>query len=236
LKHFISIVLPCFNPITNWDKNILDNYKLIKKSLPEVTIEIILVNDGSSIQIEEGSIIYLRTEIQNFKYLSYSVNKGKGYAVREGVKNASFDNVVFTDIDFPYTTDSFVNMTNKLFNEEGDIVVGVRNVNYYENVPFYRKLISKGLIKLNKILLNLPVGETQAGLKAFSEKGKNALLKSTINGYLFDIEVLKIAHKNGCVIKTSPVELRKDIVFSTMKFSLLMRELLNYFKILFSRN
>ena len=230
----LTIVLPCYNPISKWEENLLYNCKAIIKNLPDVSVEIILVNDGSQHGINSTNIDFLKSEILSFKYIQYNKNKGKRFAVREGFKHASHENIIFTDIDFPYKLDGLIAMSHKLFNAEGDIIVGVRSKDYYKNVPFHRRFISKTLIKLNKILLNLPVGETQAGLKGFSLKGKEAMLLSTINGYLFDIEVLKIGKKNSCKIIGSQVALRDDVIFSSMGIKLLVKEFKNFIKILFT--
>jgi glycosyltransferase involved in cell wall biosynthesis len=234
LQPHISIVLPCFNPTSGWEKRIIESVHEIRQMI-EGEVEIIIVNDGSVSGISEKGVEYLKTHTKNLHYFSYTQNQGKGYAVRFGMSKASHSNVIFTDIDFPYQSSGLVKMAEMLSDGKADVVVGARNSNYYDGIPLHRKIISKTLIAFNKLLLGLPTGETQAGLKGFSKEGKKALLDSTINGYLFDIEVLKIAHKRGLAIKTCPVELRKDIHFSTMKFSLLLRELANYLKILFKR-
>lgn len=234
LNNALTIVLPCFNPISKWGNNLVYNYKAIKENMPNVSIEIVLVNDGSQHGICSNDIDFLKSEISSFKYIQYNKNKGKGFAVREGFRHANHENIIFTDIDFPYKMDGLITISHKLFQEEGDIIVGVRSKDYYKNVPFHRRFISKTLIKLNKILLNLPVGETQAGLKGFSLKGKEAMLLSTINGYLFDIEVLKIGRKNSCKIIGSQVALRDDVIFSSMGIKLLAKEFKNFIKILFT--
>ena len=228
----LSIVLPCYNPRENWSEIIVDNYLALVSSMPETLVEIIVVNDGSKTGISENDIQFLKKQISNFTYFSYNENKGKGFAVRYGFQKAKFENVIFTDVDFPYKIEGLAAMANLLFSQKADVTIGSRNPNYYKGVPFYRKLISKTLIAFNKIMLKLPSGETQAGLKGFSAKGKKMLLQSTINGYLFDIEVLKLAVKNNCIIQTTPIELKDDVVFSKMSFSLLLKELKNYMKIL----
>lgn len=225
--------MPCYNPIINWELNILNCYKEIQALLPNIAIEVILVNDGSTKNVSSSHIDFLKLNIADFVYIDYLENKGKGFAVRKGVEFSKNDAIIFTDIDFPYTSKSLSKIAEILLAQKADVVIGTRAKNYYKQVPFYRKLISKTLITVNKIFLNLPNGETQAGLKGFSSNGKKAILKSKIDGYLFDIEVLKIVVKENYIIKTSPLELKKDIVFSKMSYKLLWQELKNYIKIYF---
>lgn len=229
----LSIILPCFNPRENWSEKIVENYSALSNHLPATEIELIVVNDGSTIGVSKENTNFLKEEINDFSFFEYPENRGKGYAVRYGFEKAKYENIIFTDIDFPYKIEGLVAMAEILFSNKADITIGARNPDYYKYVPFYRKLISKTLITFNKSMLKLPSGETQAGLKGFSAIGKEILLQSKIDGYLFDIEVLKIAVKNNCKIVSTSIELKEGVVFSKMSFSLLLKELKNYLKILF---
>lgn len=211
----------------------MECYQEIQQLLPQINMEFILVNDGSTFNVQDTQIDYLKQNIHQFNYISYSQNKGKGFAVRTGVAAAKNNFLIFTDVDFPYTSESLSDIAKILLSQNADVVIGTRASNYYKQVPFYRKIISKTLKSLNQFLLKLPNGETQAGLKGFSINGIKAISESKIDGYLFDIEVLKIAAKKNYVIKASPIELKKDIVFSKMSYQLLWKEFKNYVKIYF---
>lgn len=232
-KFNLSVVSPCYNPASDWVQNYIENCINIENSLKDFTINFVLVNDGSKSGLTESDISLIKNRIDCFDFIEYSVNKGKGHAIREGFKNCRYDNVIFTDVDFPYENESLIKIARSLLEDKADIIIGKRSDDYYKEVPVFRKLISKILITLNKTLLNLPTGETQAGLKGFSPKGKKAVLSSTINGYLFDIEVLKLAKKSNYTISQSTVELKKDIHFRKMPYKTLVREFFNYLKIVF---
>ena len=101
----LSIVLPCYNPKPDWHLRVAMSYQQIKNSLPSDTqIEIIVVNDGSPNPINLASKRFLNKRLPNFKFINYKHNMGKGYAVRKGVEAAQGAYIIYTDIDFPYTT------------------------------------------------------------------------------------------------------------------------------------
>lgn len=232
----LDIVLPCYNPLPGWEANIISSLKQLHTLLPGVDIFLYLVNDGSTKPVNPDKIKQLEENIPNFQYIYYPENRGKGYALRQGVAQTKHDFCIYTDIDFPYTEESFVAVYNTLTKENQDIAVGVRDESYYENVPPARVKISKTLRFFTKKLLRLPVNDTQAGLKGFNRKGREAFLTTTIDRYLFDLEFLFTAAKvSKMKIKPVKVTLKPGIVFSKMNSKILMTEGYSFFKLFFKR-
>lgn len=235
-KYQLDIVLPCYNPIQNWAQNIINSVNNLTNLLPDTQFYVYLVNDGSSKGILEEDLNLLRQQLPAFTYINYPDNQGKGHALREGVKQINHDFCIYTDIDFPYTEDSFINIYEELRSGRADIVVGVRDEAYYANVPPTRVKISKTLRFFARKMLTLPVNDTQAGLKGFNRRGREAFLKTTINRYLFDLEFLFMAAK-GRKLKIKPVNvtLKPGIVFSKMNSKILMTEGYSFVKLFLSR-
>lgn len=227
-KNSLSIILPCYNPPQNWENNII-SFFLEAKGQVNIS-EVIIVNDGSvsnfiSPEFENYFLTY-----PEFKIVSYLKNKGKGYALREGVKAAKGDLIIYTDIDFPYTLESFKKIYASL-SENTDVAIGIRGEEYYTHLPEARVRISKLLRWFIKIFLRIPTDDTQCGLKGFNKKGKEVFLQTTINRYLFDMEFVFLSARHKLSIKTIPVELRPEIVLSTMNPKILLQELTNFLKI-----
>lgn len=232
----ISVVLPCYNPPPNWEHTLVRNYKELFGHIGG-TIEIILVNDGSSQAVQEESLAYIRTHVPVFRYLTYSLNQGKGFALRLGVGQATGEHVIYTDIDFPYTTESFLAILDAL-RSGSDIAVGVKSKRYYDQVPFLRRRISKILRNLIRVFLNLPITDTQCGLKGFHASRRDIFLSTTINRYLFDLEFIhkSFRQKPPLKIKAVEIELKPGIVFRQMNYKVLAAELNNFIKITLKRN
>lgn len=228
----LDIVLPCYNPANNWVNTIIDNYRQLEIVLPQTTIQIIVVNDGSVKQIPENEILMLKQSIPLFQYIFYPVNRGKGFALRKGVELTTAPITIYTDVDFPYTPKSIVQILNELVNNNFDIAAGTKDNNYYKHVPFFRRFISKLLRACTGYILKLKVADTQCGLKGFNEKGKQVFLKTTIDRYLFDLEFIFLASKNPELkIVPVPIQLNENVHFSSMRMGILFTEAKNFLKI-----
>ena len=231
-KNSLDIILPCYNPLKGWQHIVENSFLKLQQLIPETIINIILINDGSIINLKK-EIDYLEKKLPNFKYLNLEKNYGKGYAVRKGFELSNANCIVFTDIDFPYKEKNIVEMYEKIKNGK-DFIIGTRNNDYYSKVPFLRKQLSLSFKKALKILFKIPTSDTQAGLKAFSKKTKKIVLKTTVNRYLFDLELIKLAYKNKEInFDYIELNLKDNIILSQMSFSILFKEFKNLIKILF---
>lgn len=225
----LSIVLPCYNPDLDWQNKVLTSFENIRAQFED--IELIIVNDGSTIDLKT-SFDYLKENIAELVVVQYDKNQGKGHAVREGIRVAKNNFIIYTDLDFPYTVESFYKISNMLTTEKYDIVVGVKDEKYYAKVPAIRKVISKALMQMIRRFTGLQITDTQCGLKGITGKGKALLLDGKINRYLFDLELIYRAEKEKLSIIVVPVTLREGVLFSPVRWEILMREFLNFLKIL----
>lgn len=212
---------------------LVSSYLECLRKLKTENVRLVLVNDGSSKNVLEKDIAFLQNNIQNFKYISYPDNAGKGYALRKGVKESNAKSVIFTDIDFPYETDSIVQIYKSL-KEGNDVALGFRKRDYYKKVPFFRQVLSKTLRGVMKSVLKLATTDTQCGLKGFNNKGKEDFLKTTINRFLFDLEyVQRVSKRKDLKLGVVPVKLRNDVTFSRVNVKILFTESINFLIILF---
>lgn len=226
----LSVILPCFNPPDGWVETIAQGWQFIKNITPDA--ELIIVNDGSTKNFHFESVKQQMVDWGNVQLMSYTDNQGKGHALREGVKIASGNLFIYTDIDFPYTHTSFRKIYSAL--EEGaEVAMGVRSEDYYSHLPTARVRISKTLRWFIKRFLRIPTDDTQCGLKGFNSHGKEIFLQTSINRYLFDLEFVFLSAKSKLSIKTIEVELRPDIVLSKMNWKILLQEGTNFLKIFF---
>ncbi len=226
----LSIVLPCYNPSQGWESNVLEEYRLLKAALPLERIQLIIVNDGSTINVSQESTSLFATESTVF--IQRDVNYGKGFTLREGIQKALADKIIYTDIDFPYTHNSFLAVYHAL--EHADVAIGVRSEAYYANMPKARVYISKTLRFFIRKFLSIPTDDTQCGLKGFNTKGKEVFLQTKINRYLFDLEFVFLSARQSLTIAQVPVELKSGIVLSKMRGFILLGEGVNFLRILFS--
>jgi len=228
----LSIIVPCYNPDPGWEEVLVEKFIELKNELKLPEIKLTIVNDGSLTGITDNIINHLKINIPNLQWISYSNNHGKGYALREGVKASEGDYFIYTDIDFPYTINSMAAIYNNLL-ADADVVVGIREREYYDKVPARRIIISKFVKKLIKYLLSTDVTDTQCGLKGFNQKGRVIFLETTIDRFLFDMQFVKfVSRDKSLVIKPQVVYCRPGIVFSHMNYKVLLRESWNFIRLI----
>jgi len=227
----LDIILPAYNPLPGWEDIVIGRFQSLVKALPDVKIRLFIVNDGSQRLDENHSAGVIQEVIPDLQWISYKENRGKGYALRQGVKNSTADFVVYTDIDWPYTEESMIGVIQTLTGS-ADAVIGKRDENYYTHLPPARRRISRLLRSFNAKLLRLKVDDTQAGLKGFRKNIKDIFLSTTIDRYLFDLEfIYLISAKKEIKVVGYPIALRPGITFSKMNRKILFQEARNFLKI-----
>jgi len=233
---FLDIILPCYNPHENWEQVVIESFTRFCSLAERPDTGLILVNDGSNSGIRDNSEDVIRKQIPNLKWIDLSSNQGKGAALRAGIisSNASFQ--IYTDIDFPYRTESMVELWKILQTDEYSVVAAVKDKDYYNHLPAIRSLISKSLQTMTRLLLGLRISDTQCGLKGMNNRGKVWFLKTTIDRYLFDLEFIFLVSrsKHDNVLAMSAT-VRPEIVFSKMHLGILIRESGNFIRILIKR-
>jgi len=233
LKHTytqLDIVQPCYNPLPDWDHSVLEHYNQLTAMMPGVSINLIIVNDGSAKNVSPAQVDYLKQYIPNFQFVEYTPNRGKGHALRKGVEMTRSEVVIYTDIDFPFELYHIPEILG-LLQSGADVVSGVRKKNYYETLSPMRLLASKTSQLLNRVFLKLPFNDTQSGIKGMNQKGKEVFLTTTIKRYLADTEFLALCAKRRMNIIPHEVSLRGDIHLSKMSLKTFMKELDNFVRI-----
>ena len=92
----ISIIIPVYNE-ERTVINVLE--KVNQQKINSISMEIIVINDGS----EDHSLELLKNNPKLYtKLINLEKNKGKGGAVREGLKSAVGDYILFQDADMEY--------------------------------------------------------------------------------------------------------------------------------------
>jgi hypothetical protein len=123
---------------------------------------------------------------------------------------------------------------NALRSNECDVAVGVKNNDYYANVPFVRRLISRYLQGLIRSFLSMPITDTQCGLKGFKRSVVPLFLQTTIDRYLFDLEFIRNCFRSKKFkVKAIPVALNENVHFRTMNYRILLPEMINFARLIF---
>ncbi len=230
----LDIILPAYNPVSDWEKTVLERFNALNAELKDYSLNLIIVDDGSAESLQP-KINFLQQNIKNLSFLKHKKNRGKGAALRTGVHIAKSEIILYTDIDFPYTLESMKQIIKNVQETDCSIAVGKRNKTYYESIPKNRAWISSILKTTIKTVLRLPAYDTQCGLKAFQKDIQPIFLETKTNRFLVDLEFLRKVNRLKH-IKVNPVlvDLRKGIQLSEVSLKLLVNESWSFAKILFS--
>lgn len=231
----LSIVLPCYNPPPGWEQSVCSAWRGFCSSAGS-SAELVIVMDGNGAHINPESLVFLQQNVPGLKLIQYEQNRGKGYAIRQGVAVAAGDIIIYTDIDFPYTADSMLAIYRHLQQDKCDVAIGVKDADYYGHVPFLRRIISRFLRFFIRLFLSMPITDTQCGLKGFKKAVAPLFLKTTIDRYLFDLEFVRNCFRSKKFrVKPIPVTLNENVQFRSMNYRILLSESVNFIRLLFTR-
>ncbi|VVB75092.1 Glycosyltransferase AglJ [uncultured archaeon] len=178
----LSIIIPVF-----------DEEKDLEVSLKRVLSfnhagwekEIIVVNDGSSDRSLKIASRILKGK-RFAKVLDFETNRGKGHAVKEGLKVASGEFVLIQDADLEYHPKDLPSMLDKA--KEFDAVYGSRFLGDIKRMSFTHWFGNKFLSFATNILFGQRITDGQTGYKLIKTKLlKNLTLKTS--GFDLDTEI-----------------------------------------------
>lgn len=211
---FFSLILPIYN-----------EGQILAESITKITVqldkfqkdyEIIFVEDKST----DGSIKTLQDILPKTKYASaifHSKNQGRGKSVVDGILKAKGKICGFLDVDLEVSEKYIPEFIREV--EQGlDLVVAKRK--YEQSLKsISRVLASNGYRLLVRLLLNIPLYDTEAGYKFFNREAILPIISKTQDKkWFWDTEVCVLAKQAGLKIGEIEVDfIRKPIKKSTVR-------------------
>ena len=207
-KEKISIIIPCKNEEKYIYYTLRNTINYIRKNFSDY--EIICINDGSTdrtlIKINHFKVYNHNDKI---KIINNTSNKGKGYSIKEGMKVAKYNYVLFMDADFSTPIEEVEFLLRSMKEYCYDMIVGSRHMksSLINTKPsLIRRLYSKLFNFIVNYQFDLNIRDTQTGFKLLKKKAcKIILLKSIVNGFTFDIECFLSLKYNNMRYKEVPI-------------------------------
>jgi dolichyl-phosphate beta-glucosyltransferase len=175
--------------------------------------EIVVVDDGSrdaTCAVVEAAMAH----IPNLRLVRQTPNRGKGAAVRLGMREARGQIRVMSDADGSMPPEQLPRLLAPIVGCRADIAIGSR---YAEGArasvqqPWYRVAWSRLANRVIQRSLVPGVRDTQCGFKAFTAEAARALFGiGRIDGWAFDLEILALARRAGFAIAEVGVEWTDD--------------------------
>jgi dolichyl-phosphate beta-glucosyltransferase len=205
IDHDLTLVIPAFNE----ERRLAATLEAVEAEFRRSTIDyrVLVVDDGSS-----DNTASLATGVgRRFSALRLHRNQGKGAAVRAGMMAASGAVAAFTDADLPFDLSSLFQAYSWIQDGGCDAVFGARDLQQSTTAAsrrFSRRLASAAFRRLMAMMVSQELVDTQCGLKVFSRAvAKEIFSRATIDGFAFDVEVVRLAICLGVTVKRIPVRL-----------------------------
>ena len=168
--------------------------------------EVLVVDDGSS--DDTCGVVRARSESDGrLRLIENGANRGKGYSVAHGVREARGAWILFSDADLSTPVEELLKL--EAGRGEAPISIGSRALpdsDLKKRQPFYREMMGRSFNLLVQTLVFPGIKDTQCGFKLFRADVAKALFElRTIDGFAFDVEVLFLARKHGHSVTEIPV-------------------------------
>lgn len=202
----LSVILPAYNLGKCIYGNILRVHSLFSGV---IAFEIVPVDDGSR---DDTSSEIRRAEAELpgiVRPVLAETNMGKGAALAQGFAKSTGSHILLLDGDLDLNPSFVWRFFDIMRDENADIVIGSKmhpesKIDY----PWRRRLASFVYYGIVKILVGLPIHDTQTGMKLFKREALGySLSRMLAKRFAFDLEVLSIAGEHGYKISEAPVEL-----------------------------
>jgi len=206
----LSIIIPVYNEAKKISNDIIALSDYLTKY--QINSEIIIFDDGSidnTVKIASDTPV---NETIPVSVISDGCHSGKGSAVRKGILHSKGKFVMFLDSGNTVALDAISQGLKMLQVGNCQMVLGSRHLPesiITKQLSFLRRIVStvfRFIIKL--IFPSLwGISDTQCGFKMMDgDLARTLYNNSHINGFLFDIEILKKAKKEQVVIQEIPIE------------------------------
>lgn len=189
----VCVLVPTYN-----------NEQTLEKVVSDVlayTDQVIVVNDGST-----DSTPQLLQKFQQVTQVSYPVNQGKGFALRQGFKralDAGYEYAISIDSDGQHFADDLPKFLKKLESHPSAIIIGARNMEQ-STIPGKSSFGHKFSNFWFWVETGLTMPDTQSGYRLYPVKLLQQV-KFITRKFEFEIEVLVRSAWKGIELTHVPV-------------------------------
>ncbi|MDD5054924.1 MAG: glycosyltransferase family 2 protein [Candidatus Peribacteraceae bacterium] len=206
--HTLSIVIPAFNEEPRLGRTLNTiRHAFQGGALPDIRLDrIIVADDGSTdatVEVAEGFAESLPITVVRLPH-----NRGKGAAVRAGMRLITGDFALIYDADGAAPIAEVPKLFNAILERKADIAIGSRVLGHSEGIVTmrrHRRFIGRTYHLLCSLLVP-GIRDTACGCKLFRREAAETLFRlQRIDRFSFDVEVLAIALRRGYKVVEVPL-------------------------------
>ena len=173
--------------------------------------EVLVIDDGSAdatVAVAEAYFAAHQGQVAT-RVLGYAPNRGKGYAVRQGLLAARGAVAIFSDADLSTPIEEVPQVLEPILSGDYDVVFGSRalaNSIIEQHQPWLRELSGRFFNRMVRLATGMPYADTQCGFKAFRlDVCRPVVEGAQLDRFGFDVELLFLAHQAGLRLLEQPV-------------------------------
>lgn len=211
----LSVVVPAYNE----ENRLPATLERIAQYRAEQNLgfELLVVDDGSrdgtrriaqEFAVDKDWVRLVQYDDSN----GHAFNRGKGFAVRQGVLHAVGREILFSDADLSTPIEDMTLLLAPLHAGECEVAIASRALpesNLAVHQPWYREWMGRAFNLAVQIIAVPGIVDTQCGFKAFKGDVARRLFNlALIDGFGFDTEILFLARRLGYRVREIPVTWR----------------------------
>lgn len=189
-----AVVMPTYNNAGTIAKVISD--------VKEYAADVIVVNDGSTDDTKD-----ILSSISDIKVVDYPNNKGKGYALKLGLKKAyewGFRYAITIDSDGQHYADDIPAFIEKIEEKPDSLLIGARNLTA-DNMPSKNTFANKFSNFWYKVETGQTLSDTQSGFRLYP-LDKLQKIHFITRRYEFEVEIIVRAAWRGVNVENIPIK------------------------------
>jgi glycosyltransferase involved in cell wall biosynthesis len=207
LRKSLSIIVPAYNEQARLPETLRRIESYFSASSWDFH-EILVVDDGST----DGTVAAAETFAAGnpaIRILRNPGNRGKGYAVRNGMLAARGEWCLFSDADLSTPIEEIEKLWSAVSGKQAAVAIGSRALDRSligVHQPGMRETAGKVFNAVMRVATGLAFADTQCGFKLFrGEVAQEVFSRQLLERFGFDVEVLFIASRLGYPIAEIPV-------------------------------
>jgi dolichyl-phosphate beta-glucosyltransferase len=201
----LTVIIPAYNEEQRLGPQLGRVLEYLRANYPD--FELIVVDDGS----RDGTAAVVKAVIADearARLITYQPNRGKGYAIRQGVLASQGAQVVFLDADLSTPVEEIPRALEQL--KHAPVVIGSRDLpdsDVRGKQPLYRRLASDVFKWVRYLMIGLwRLSDTQCGFKAYrGHIARQLYALARVDRFMFDVEILYLADRARLNIIEMPV-------------------------------